>query len=78
MRRKTMPILKIDEIAPDGVRIVLQWEKFVVGSSMFVPCINTEEAIKQVKRICKEKGFTITCKVVIYNDKFGLRITRTL
>lgn len=78
MRRKKMPILKIDEIAPDGVKITLQWEKFVVGSSMFIPCIDVEEATKQVKRICKEKGFTITCKVVIYNDKFGLRITRTL
>lgn len=73
-----MPILKIDEIAPDGVKITLDWGNFVAGSSMFVPCINTEEATKQVKRICKEKGFEVTCKSVIYNEKFGLRITRTV
>lgn len=73
-----MPILKIDDIAPDGVKITLDWDKFVVGSSMFIPCIDNEEAAKQVKRICKEKGFKITCKVVIYNEKLGLRIDRTV
>ena len=39
------------DIAPDGVRMVVDWEKFVPGSSVFIPCINTGEAMSSLNRL---------------------------
>ena len=73
-----MPILKIDEIAPDGVKVTIDWDKFVVGSSMFIPCIDNEKCVVQVRKICELKGFKVTHKSVIYGEKLGVRIWRTV
>ena len=40
-------VLKISDLNPDGVRIIVAWDELVVGASVFIPCINTEEAMKQ-------------------------------
>ena len=45
-------VLKLHDINPDGLRIVVDWGAMVVGSSIFIPCVNTTEAIQQVKKIC--------------------------
>jgi hypothetical protein len=47
--------LKLYDVNPDGVRIVVDWGAMVVGSSIFIPCINTNKALQQVKRICVEE-----------------------
>ena len=44
-------VLKIDDLNPDGVRVVVKWDNLVVGSSMFIPCVNTEEAMRQAAKI---------------------------
>ena len=42
-------VLKISDLNPDGVRIIVAWDELVIGASVFIPCINTEEAIiKQI------------------------------
>jgi len=37
---------RIDELSPDGVLIVVQWDVMGVGSSAFIPCIDTVTAKK--------------------------------
>lgn len=69
-------VLKIDDINPDGVRIVIAWDKFVVGASMYIQCINTDKAISQLKKVCKDKGFKVECRVQIENQKMGVRCWR--
>ena len=73
-----MPVLKIDDIAPDGVRIVIDWDAFELGASMFIPCVDTEEALKQLRKIASRKGIKFNHKAMIVNEKWGLRIWRTL
>tara|TARA_Y100001937_G_scaffold24191_1_gene34785 strand:+ start:11 stop:232 length:222 start_codon:yes stop_codon:yes gene_type:complete len=73
-----MGVTKTDDLHPDGVRIVIDWPSMVVGSSIFVPCINTLKAKAQVKDIIAGFGWGCTSKVVIYNGKLGVRVWRTL
>lgn len=73
-----MPVLKKNEIAPDGVRITVDWDSFELDTSMFIPCIDTEEAVKQIRKIASQKGFKFTYKPMIVNEKWGVRIWRTL
>ena len=63
--------LKHSDISPDGVRIVIDWDKFVVGTSIFIPCLNTKRAIADIvdasgipksdliKRVCIEGGMYV-------------------
>ncbi len=71
-------MLKLDDIAPDGVRIVVRWDKMVVGASVFVPCINARKAREQVNVIFKRKGWQYIAKTTIEGNKLGVRIWRTV
>ena len=75
---KTDAVLRLDDINPDGIRIVLKWDAFVVGASFFVPCINTELAIKQLTTITDNKLQQVTTKIRVENGRLGVRIWRTL
>ena len=69
-------VLKTDDLNPDGVRIVVNWDNMVVNASIFVPCVDTDKAIKQVKNIALIKGWEVVTRVTIENNKFGLRVWR--
>jgi hypothetical protein len=50
----------LTDISPDGVRIVVDWDKFKPGASVFIPCINTAKAID----------------VRVEDGKYGVRVWR--
>ena len=68
--------LSRSDISPDGVRIVIDWDTFVVGTSIFIPRVNAKQAVTDlvsasgltrnnlIKRVCIEKG------------KYGVRVWR--
>jgi|TARA_R110000796_G_scaffold3469_2_gene13507 phosphoribosylamine-glycine ligase len=70
-------ILKTHDLDPDGVRIVVKWEDMVAGASVFIPCINTEEAMRQAAKVLVEKDYKTEARVVIENEILGIRIWRT-
>jgi|TARA_R110000803_G_scaffold54833_2_gene111656 phosphoribosylamine-glycine ligase len=70
-------ILKTYDLDPDGVRIVVKWEDMVAGASVFIPCINTEEAMRQAAKVLVEKDYKTEARVVIENEILGIRIWRT-
>ena len=71
-------ILKSDDLNPDGVRIVVNWGSMVTGSSVFILCVNVQEAIKQIKNVAKTKGWDVKTQVRVENNKLGVRIWRIL
>ncbi len=72
-------VLKLHDINPDGLRIVVDWGAMVVGSSIFIPCVNTTEAIQQVKKICVvSMGWDIAVKAVVETPYLGVRVWRIL
>ncbi len=66
------------DLIPDGVKIVVAWENMGVGTSIFVPCINTTRAVKEVKQITAEKGWGIETRVCEENGMQGVRIWRNV
>ena len=69
--------LRLYDLNPDGVRIVVDWSAMVVGSSVFIPCINTNKALQQVKRICVEEfEWDVRVKMVIEKPFSGVRVWR--
>jgi hypothetical protein len=66
----------INDLGPDGVRIIVNWDKMVVGASAFVPCVNTSQCKKEVVDIAKRLGFSVECRVVVEDQKLGVRVWR--
>jgi hypothetical protein len=48
----------------------------VVGSSFFIPCLDTEGALAQVKRTTKRLGYRIKTQIVVEKGIRGLRVWR--
>ena len=71
-------MLKLDDLDPDGVKVVIDWGSMVVGASVFVPCINTQKAIAQFKDIFKRRCWQLEIRVIIQDDMLGIRVWRTL
>ena len=70
--------LKTDDINPDTVKIIVQWDKMVVGASVFVPCIDTEKAKQQLEKVAELKSWQVEMRVRIESEMFGVRIWRTV
>ena len=47
-------MLKLDDLNPDGVKIVVNWSNMSCGHSVFILCINTEKAIAQLAKIARD------------------------
>ena len=71
-------ILKSDDLNPDGVRIVINWDNMVTSSSVFILCVDVQEAVRQIKNIVKTKGWDVETHVRVENNKLGVRIWRIL
>jgi|TARA_R100001163_G_C4876931_1_gene76083 phosphoribosylamine-glycine ligase len=71
-------VLKTDDLNPDGVRIVVNWDNMAVGTSVFIPCINTEEAMRQAAKILVTKDYKTEARVVVEDEILGIRIWRTV
>jgi hypothetical protein len=65
-----------NDVAPDGVRIVVAWGDFLPNTSIFIPCINTEAAKQQLKQICDDLHYETIIKIIVNNGKLGVRIWR--
>ena len=71
-------ILKTDDLSPDGVRIIVNWDKMVTSASVFILCVNTQVAIEQAKKITTARGWQTETQVRVEDGKLGVRIWRTV
>lgn len=71
-------MLKLHDLNPDGVRIIVDWDSMKTGMSVFILCVNTEKAVKQIKNIVQSKRWKVETRVVIEDGKLGVRIWRVL
>ena len=70
--------LKTDDINPDTVKVVVQWDDMVVGASVFVPCVDTEKAKQQLEKVAELKSWQVATRVRIESGIFGVRMWRTV
>jgi hypothetical protein len=54
----------------------INWAKFKVGTSFFIPCLDTEAAITEVIRVTKRLNYTVKTQVLIDKGIHGLRVWR--
>ena len=69
-------ILRTDDLNPDGVRIIVNWDDMVTSSSVFILCINVTLAVKQVNDVAKRRNWQIKTQIRVENEKLGVRVWR--
>ena len=62
-------ILKTDDLNPDGVRIIVNWDNMVTSSSVFILCINVTLAVEQVYNVAKRRNWQIKTQIRVENKK---------
>ena len=68
----------LDDLDPDGLVIKVEWDKFIVGSSIFVPAINHLKLKEQILDIAKRKKWEVETRRRVEGKILGLRIWRKL
>lgn len=60
----------------ESITYNINWGKFRVGYSFFIPCIDCDEAKKTLKRVTRKQKINVVMKVVIEEGIRGVRIWR--
>tara|TARA_B100000131_G_scaffold302365_2_gene325437 strand:- start:457 stop:690 length:234 start_codon:yes stop_codon:yes gene_type:complete len=76
--KKNLEILRTDDLYPDGVKITVDWADMIVGSSIFIPCVDTTTAKNQVKAVFKGKKWDYIMDIRAESGILGVRVWRTL
>ncbi len=71
-----MAILKKYDLNPDGVRIIVNWDDMVTGSSVFILSVNTQAALSQIKKVMNDKGWEYQMQIRVEDEKLGVRVWR--
>ena len=69
---------RIETLNPDGVPIDVAWSEFGIGSSVFIPAINTTKLLNQIRRVASYHHWEIQHRVHSEGGKWGVRVWRVL
>jgi len=60
----------------ENIRYRVDWSKFEQGSSFFIPCIDVEEARREIDMVTRRLKLYVITQVVVENGVKGLRVWR--
>jgi hypothetical protein len=63
-------------IRADTVPVAIEWHKFVVGSSFYIPCLDRQGISNQVVAYAKDRGMKIKFRFVLERGTQGVRFWR--
>ena len=59
-----------------GLSFRVNWAKFKVGASIFIPCLDTDAALAGVIKVARRLNYKIRHRVVVDKGIYGLRVWR--
>lgn len=60
----------------EGVTYEVNWKRFRIGHSFFIPCLNPKEAVPEILQVTNRLRYKILTKSVIEDGVRGVRIWR--
>jgi len=67
----TLVLMIVEKIEYD-----IDWSKFRVGYSFFIPCLDTKAALKIMRPVLRRLKYKVLTKVVIEDGVRGVRVWR--
>jgi len=59
-----------------GVPVVIEWHKFVVGSSFYIPTLTPDTLGEDIRRASSERGMKVKFQIRSENGTLGVRVWR--
>jgi hypothetical protein len=75
-RQRKIKSMRPLSLGPDGVEFVVEWDEMQPGMSLFVPCVDVQQAVNEVNYVCERLGWTFEYIVRIESSKMGVRFWR--
>lgn len=66
----------MNQIRSNGLDVVVEWNKFFVGTSIYIPTLDFELVLNAVKEAAEERGMVVWGKATIHANTMGVRIWR--
>jgi hypothetical protein len=63
-------------ILNNGIEVCVEWHKFTVGSSFYIPTLDPEALVKAVRKEAAVHGMKIASRMVTEGTTMGVRIWR--
>lgn len=63
-------------ITTDTVQVAVEWHKFVVGSSFYIPCLDRQGIADQITASADERGMKVKLRFVLERGTQGVRFWR--
>lgn len=57
----------------EGITYQINWKAFKRGTSFFIPCLDADAALKEIRRNTKRLKYSVVSKVVIEDNVRGVR-----
>ena len=64
------------EVLTNGVNYQIKWPEFQPGTSIFIPAIDTEAALKAIQKESERLEFQFVHKIVVEDGIKGIRVWR--
>ena len=72
-----MTILKIEKpLEIEGIQVRIEWSKFFIGTSFFVPCIAHDRLATRIALYAENRGYKVKIISRIENQMWGIRVWR--
>jgi hypothetical protein len=78
MTLKSKPIDPRNVFFYNGAQFVIDWDEFVIGSSVFIPSPHPRELRTAFADIAGAAGMFVFGKIVIENGMYGVRFWRSI
>jgi hypothetical protein len=70
-------LVLLNDLYPNGIPVRIDWDRWEVGMSVFVPCTGRVRAGKQAREIAGRLGYKIVVYPAVEGGHLGVRIWRT-
>ena len=67
---------RLEDLSPDGVKFVVNWDELTPGTSLFVPCIDAVECVTQFDLLAKSRRWTYLYRWRVEAGLSGVRFWR--
>jgi hypothetical protein len=63
-------------ILNSGVPVVIEWHKFAVGGSFYIPTLTPDTLAEDIRRAAKERGMVVKHRLSKEGNTYGVRFWR--
>lgn len=60
----------------EGVPVIIEWHKFVIGSSFYIPALDRHSLAYQIVKAAKQRGMHLKYRFTLENGTLGVRFWR--